>query len=68
VLFLYTDGLIEEPGVPLNRSLEKLRTVVEQAAGDRTDPSWMCDMVRRNMLASRKQRDDLCIVVLATNP
>ena len=59
-IVLYTDGVVERPGQPLDEGLELLRATV-----CRTDcePEAMCDAVLRTMLPDGATRDDAALLV-----
>ena len=64
-LVLYTDGVVERPGQPLDEGLEALRDVV--CSSDR-DPRAMCDAVIRKMLPGGATRDDAAVLVARALP
>lgn len=61
-LVLYTDGLVELPGVDLGHSLEHLRVALRCQTGD-TSASDVCESMLRAQSIQRT-RDDIAIVVV----
>jgi serine phosphatase RsbU (regulator of sigma subunit)/anti-sigma regulatory factor (Ser/Thr protein kinase) len=62
-LVLYSDGLVEERGVGLDRGLETLkRTTVK---GSR-EPEALCDQIIESLFEDRDVRDDVAVLVLRT--
>ncbi len=59
-LVLYTDGVIERPGVSLDVGLEQLRQAVCRTAAE---PTAMCDEIIREMLPSGASHDDAALLV-----
>jgi PAS domain S-box-containing protein len=62
-LVLYTDGLVEERGEPIDDGLERLRQAVMDAPDD---PEAMCDHVLAAMGRSDRAADDVAMFVLRT--
>ncbi|HVX23657.1 MAG TPA: GAF domain-containing SpoIIE family protein phosphatase [Acidimicrobiales bacterium] len=58
VLLLYTDGLVERRGEPLDVGLERLR-----AATTAGDPEMVCRRVIDGLIGSRPSRDDVAVLV-----
>ncbi|MHB1835071.1 MAG: ATP-binding SpoIIE family protein phosphatase [Solirubrobacteraceae bacterium] len=63
-LLLYTDGLVERPGVPLPVSIDEL---VETIQGART-PEYACLAAMDGMLPQRGPRDDVAVIALRVDP
>jgi len=63
-LVLYTDGLVEERGAPLDEGLERLRQIVR---GGPAEPDLLCDHVLRT-LRPHGSVDDLALLVLRVVP
>lgn len=63
VVVLYTDGLVEERGVPLDRGLEALRTAVTLGP---EDPDGLCEHIIESVLGQRTATDDVAVLVLRT--
>ncbi len=62
-LVLYSDGLVEERGVGLDRGLAELaRSIVD---GPR-EPETLCDHIIASQFAERSPRDDVAVLVLRT--
>jgi len=57
---LYTDGLIERPGVPLDESIDELMRVVRGA----TSPEEMCRRAIDGLVPADNLRDDVAIIAL----
>src|SRR5439155_1748322 len=55
MILLYTDGLVERPGVPLTATLEALR----QAAWRNGSADALCDATLASMLPAGAERDDV---------
>jgi PAS domain S-box-containing protein len=64
-IVLYTDGLVEVRGEPLERGLERLRQAV-MSGPDEPDP--LCDHVIDSLLGSQGARDDVALLALRTLP
>jgi PAS domain S-box-containing protein len=62
-LVLYTDGLVEERGEPIDDGLERLRRAVVDGPDD---PEEMCDFVLAAMGRSDRAADDVAMFVLRT--
>ncbi|MFN2615856.1 MAG: SpoIIE family protein phosphatase [Thermoleophilaceae bacterium] len=62
---LYTDGLVERPGVHLDQALEHLAQVVKDAPGE---PEALCDHVLSAMVPERGAPDDVALLVLRSVP
>jgi anti-sigma regulatory factor (Ser/Thr protein kinase) len=60
MLVLYTDGLVERPGVPLNDSLDELAQVV----GPARSAEEACQLAIQELVPLERLRDDIAIVVL----
>ena len=60
-LVIYTDGLVEEPGVPLDMQLARL---AEAALNGPRDPEGMCDHLLSEMLGSSEPRDDVAFLAV----
>ncbi|MFL5893780.1 MAG: SpoIIE family protein phosphatase [Thermoleophilaceae bacterium] len=64
-LIVYTDGLVEEPGVAVDLSLARL---AETALAGPADPDELCDHLVREQLGSGQPRDDVAFVAIHTVP
>jgi serine phosphatase RsbU (regulator of sigma subunit)/anti-sigma regulatory factor (Ser/Thr protein kinase) len=64
-LLLYTDGVVERPGEPLDVGLERLRPA---AAGHDPRPGSMCDALLETMLPAGADRDDVALLVVRALP
>jgi anti-sigma regulatory factor (Ser/Thr protein kinase) len=64
-LLLYTDGLVEERGVPIDDGLERMRQAVLDGPDD---PEELCDHVLAAMGRSGVASDDVALFVLRTIP
>lgn len=62
-LVLYTDGLVEERGEPIDDGLERLRQAVINGPDD---PEELCDSVLAAMGRSDRAADDVAMFVLRT--
>ncbi len=62
-LVLYTDGLVEERGEPIDDGLERLRQAV---MGGPEDPEALCDHVLAEMGRTDRAADDVAMFVLRT--
>ncbi len=65
-LLLYTDGLIERRGEPIDEGLQRLTHAAESAAG-RTDSSF-ADRVYRALLDETPLEDDVALLAIETVP
>ncbi|MFF4700397.1 SpoIIE family protein phosphatase [Streptomyces chattanoogensis] len=63
VLALYTDGLVETPGVDLERSLAALAARLDMAP--RLSPERLADVLLENRHAEMDRQDDVALMVLA---
>jgi PAS domain S-box-containing protein len=63
-IVLYTDGLVEERGVPIDAGLEALRAAAEQPG----DPDELCDHLVASMLAVHPANDDIAVLALQALP
>ncbi|HEY2258946.1 MAG TPA: SpoIIE family protein phosphatase [Solirubrobacteraceae bacterium] len=59
-LLLYTDGLLERPGVPLNTSIEELREIVSGAGSAEA----VCEVAIARLVPARGPRDDVAVVAM----
>jgi anti-sigma regulatory factor (Ser/Thr protein kinase) len=64
-LILYTDGLVEEPGVAPDVALARL---AKNALAGPTDPDELCDHLVRAQLGEGQPRDDVAFVAIHTVP
>jgi anti-sigma regulatory factor (Ser/Thr protein kinase)/putative methionine-R-sulfoxide reductase with GAF domain len=60
MLVLYTDGLVERPGVPLNDSVDELAQVV----GSARSAEEACQLAIEELVPLERLRDDIAIIVL----
>ena len=64
-LVLYTDGLMERAGEPLELGLERLRDSVPQAE---VSPGDLCDHLLRALLPREGSNDDTALLVMDAEP
>jgi serine phosphatase RsbU (regulator of sigma subunit)/anti-sigma regulatory factor (Ser/Thr protein kinase) len=64
-MLLYTDGVVERPGEPLDVGLERLR---QTAASLDRRPGSMCDAILDSMLPEGADRDDVALLVARALP
>jgi len=64
MFFLYTDGLVERPGVDLDAGIEQLLDLLRRA----NDPEGACFLALGEMVPLEGPRDDVAILVLQANP
>jgi len=62
-LFLYTDGLIERRGVPLDDGLHRLRAAVRPEPAD-----MVCGKVMFEMLGADQAADDVAVLMVSRLP
>ena len=60
-LVIYTDGLVEEPGVPLDMQLARLAAAALSGA---RDPEGLCDHLLEEMLGGAEPRDDVAFLAV----
>jgi anti-sigma regulatory factor (Ser/Thr protein kinase)/putative methionine-R-sulfoxide reductase with GAF domain len=60
MLVLYTDGLVERPGVPLSDSVDELAQVV----GSARSAEEACQLAIEELVPLERLRDDIAIIVL----
>jgi PAS domain S-box-containing protein len=65
-LLLYTDGLVEQPGVGVDVSLARLAKNALAAGGD--DPDALCDHLIHEQVGEGQPRDDVAFVAIHTVP
>ncbi len=63
-LMLYTDGLVERPGIPLRRSLAELVDVVRGARS----PEEACLLTMDRLVPYRGPRDDVAVIAVRNDP
>lgn len=66
VLFLYTDGLIEEPGVPIDESLAQLTRSLDGQGP--VAPDELCNRIVAAHARSNGRLDDIAILALRRRP
>jgi PAS domain S-box-containing protein len=64
-LVFYTDGLVEERGVPIDKGLEGLKWAVKEGPAD---AEALCDHIVSLMLSGREAMDDVAVLALRTVP
>jgi PAS domain S-box-containing protein len=64
-LIVYTDGLVEEPGVSLDVSLAAMAS---HALAGPDDPDALCDHLVRHQVGEGQPRDDVAFVAVHTIP
>ena len=64
-LLLFTDGLIDQPGVGLDVGLERLQRAV---AGGPAEPEAMCEHLLRELRPHGESPDDVALIVLRLVP
>ena len=62
LLLLYTDGLVERRGEPLDTGFERLRHAVASLGS--TEPQEMCDHLGEIMFFGASRTDDVCILAI----
>ena len=62
---MYTDGLIERRGEPIDVGIERLRRVIEARSGMR--PEDLCDVVLSEV-ALEDPDDDIALLVMQRRP
>ncbi len=65
-LVLYTDGMVEQSGEPLDRGLQRLRAVVEAGVDDELE--LQCDAIIDAMLPAGPSRDDAALLAIRALP
>jgi serine phosphatase RsbU (regulator of sigma subunit)/anti-sigma regulatory factor (Ser/Thr protein kinase) len=65
-LLLYTDGLIERRGEPIDVGLERLRRAAERAAA--TEDSSFADRVYRTLITEAGLEDDVALLAIESLP
>jgi serine phosphatase RsbU (regulator of sigma subunit) len=66
-VLLYTDGLVERRGEPIDRGVDRLRAVVAELTAEGRDLEELCDELVRRMLPERPE-DDVAIVAVRLHP
>jgi serine phosphatase RsbU (regulator of sigma subunit) len=61
-LVLFTDGLVEERGVPIDHNMARLCDIVQDAHGAPVE--LLCDRVLDEMAGQVARADDCCVLVL----
>jgi PAS domain S-box-containing protein len=64
-LVLYTDGLVERRGVPLERRLDEL---ARAASAAESDLERLCDAILDRLLAGEEPEDDVALLVVRPQP
>ncbi len=64
-LVVYTDGVVERPGLALDEGLERLRRAASDAVHE---PGEVCDAIIRTMLPDGATRDDAAVLVARALP
>ncbi|MFL5839210.1 MAG: SpoIIE family protein phosphatase [Thermoleophilaceae bacterium] len=64
-LIIYTDGLVEQPGIAPDVSLARL---AKNALAGPVEPDDLCDHLMREQLGQGQPRDDVAFVVIHTVP
>jgi serine phosphatase RsbU (regulator of sigma subunit)/anti-sigma regulatory factor (Ser/Thr protein kinase) len=62
---LYTDGLIERPGVHMDRALDELAEAVRDSS---SNPEELCDQLLSTMVPEQGAPDDVALLVLRSVP
>jgi serine phosphatase RsbU (regulator of sigma subunit)/anti-sigma regulatory factor (Ser/Thr protein kinase) len=65
-LLLYTDGLVERRGEPIDEGLERLRLAAEHAFGE--EDTSLADRVYRALIDERPLDDDLALLAIESEP
>jgi anti-sigma regulatory factor (Ser/Thr protein kinase) len=65
-LIVFTDGLVEEPGIPLDVSLSRLAK--SALASPATTPDELCEDLVKAQLGEGQPRDDVAFVAIHTVP
>lgn len=66
VLTLFTDGLVETPGIDLERSVADLARRLKDAPPQ--SPDRLADVLLKNRLADMDRQDDVALMILAAEP
>lgn len=66
-LVWFSDGLVERPGVPMERALERLRQLVESLPAADTPDEW-CEAILSTMVAGQPVSDDIVVLCAALKP
>jgi serine phosphatase RsbU (regulator of sigma subunit)/anti-sigma regulatory factor (Ser/Thr protein kinase) len=64
-IVLYTDGLVERPGVSLDEGLDRLRTIAGRLP---SSPETLCDELVEAALDGERPRDDVAVLVACLDP
>lgn len=64
-IVLYTDGLVEERGVSIDRGLDALKAAVTEGP---KEPEALCDHIVSSLLAEREASDDIAVLTVRTVP
>ncbi|MEA2493166.1 MAG: hypothetical protein QOJ29_1077 [Thermoleophilaceae bacterium] len=64
-LFVYTDGLVEQPGISPDVSLARL---AKNALAGPDDPDALCDHLVKSQIGEGQPRDDVAFVAIHTVP
>jgi anti-sigma regulatory factor (Ser/Thr protein kinase) len=66
LLLLYSDGLIERRGEPLDVGMERLRTLLSAVPSD--DPETLADLLLKDLTGDTPQDDDVALLCLRSVP
>jgi PAS domain S-box-containing protein len=66
-VFLYTDGLVERRGQPIDAGIALLRSVLEELAPRDLDVGSLCDEVLHRLVPDRAE-DDVALVAVRLHP
>jgi serine phosphatase RsbU (regulator of sigma subunit) len=62
VVVLFTDGLVERPGVHLDEGIGRLAAALRSVDGD---PETLCDLVLERVIAPGQRSDDVALLAVA---
>jgi PAS domain S-box-containing protein len=64
IVVLFTDGLVEQPGEPIDKGIEALLSTLGALQGSgQSDPETVCDLIVGKAIAPSARRDDMAFLV-----